>query len=155
MNKGVDWDYYDRFESLIGQYMPLRGEGETMASQAVTAINKLVYKWYNDGDVFDNTSVLQGWCNDLSTYANWLWKYMPGMKILSAIRDITTDEEYELLLQQAANSILSESFLSQWADRPKKDSIYDCKGPFKFVEHWVDDEEEEDYWEEDNDEDVD
>ena len=68
----VDWGYFDKFEWADEKYLPCRGEGETKATQIVTAINKLVYKWYNDGDVFDNTHYLVGWWNNLSSYANWL-----------------------------------------------------------------------------------
>lgn len=68
----VDWGYFDKFEWADEKYLPCRGEGETKATQIVTAISKLVYKWYNDGDVFDNTHYLVGWWNDLSSYANWL-----------------------------------------------------------------------------------
>ena len=74
MQEGVEWDYFDKFQKIIDKYMSSNGEGETKASQVVTAINKLIYKWYNDGDVFDNTHHLKGWWNDLSSYANWLYK---------------------------------------------------------------------------------
>ena len=70
----TNWDYFDRFEGIEDKYLPVQGEGETKASQIVTAVAKLVYKWYNDGDVFDNTHHLEGWANDLSDYANWLDK---------------------------------------------------------------------------------
>ena len=70
----VDWSYFDKFDGIIDKYLPTKGEGETKATQIVTAINKLIYKWYNDGDVFDNTYHLEGWANDLSDYANWLYE---------------------------------------------------------------------------------
>lgn len=54
ITESVDWDYYNKFEEITDKYMSNQGEGDTLASQIVTAINKLVYKWYNDGDVFDN-----------------------------------------------------------------------------------------------------
>ena len=70
-----DMDYLDKFNALIEEYMPWRGEGDTKASQVATAVNKLIYKWWNDGDVFDNVhSGMDGWVNDLSSYANWLEK---------------------------------------------------------------------------------
>ena len=71
----VDWGYYDKFDGINDKYLPVYSEGETKATQIVTAVNKLVYKYYNDGDVFDNTRYLSGWANDLSDYANWLYKY--------------------------------------------------------------------------------
>ena len=50
---GVDWSYFRKFEPFNRQYLPDRGEGDTLATQAATAVTKLVYKWYNDGDVYD------------------------------------------------------------------------------------------------------
>lgn len=140
MNK-VDWNYYNKFEEINKKYLPDMGEGETRASQIVTAINKLVYKWYNDGDVFDNTCNLQGWCNDLSSYANWLSRYVEGaMDILDRVFDADEDE-YENLLKDLADEYLTEEFLSKNAELPKVESIYKCDGIYQFVEY----EEEEDY----------
>ena len=69
--EGVSWDYYKKFKDINEKYLPDEGEGDTLASQIVIAINKLVYKWYNDGGVYDNVnSGLRGWADDLSSYAN-------------------------------------------------------------------------------------
>ena len=81
----VDWGYYDKFDGLNDKYLPISGEGETKATQIVTAVSKLVYKWYNDGDVFDNTFHLEGWANDLSSYANWLYEHTDADNILANI----------------------------------------------------------------------
>lgn len=137
----VNWDYFDRFEKVTSNYLPDYGEGDTIASQAVTAVNKLVYKWYNDGDVFDNTKYLEGWANDLSSYANWLYNHTDRAKMLDNIFVISTESEYEDLLKELADSVLDESWLST-QNKPKEGSIYQCKGKFKFVEYGFDDEEE-------------
>ena len=108
----VDWGYFDKFEEVIDKYMPMRGEGETVASQIVTAVNKLIYKWFNDGDVFDNTYCLTGWCNDLSSYANWLYTYVDiSRPILDEIEYCYNDEDYAILLANLADSILTFNFL--------------------------------------------
>ena len=73
----VDWSKYRQFGDITHKYLPSRGEGDSKASQLVTAVNKLIYKWYNDGDVFDTTGNLKGWANDLSSYANWIYRYFP------------------------------------------------------------------------------
>ena len=137
----VNWDYFDRFEKVTSNYLPNYGEGDTIASQAVTAVMKLVYKWYNDGDVFDNTKYLEGWANDLSSYANWLYNHTDRAKMLENIFVISTGSEYEDLLKELADSILDESWLST-QNKPKEGSIYQCNGKFKFVEYGFDDEEE-------------
>ena len=142
----VNWSYFDKFEEITEKYMPGYGEGETVASQAVTAVNKLIYKWYNDGDVFDNTSAhgLQGWVNDLSSYANWLVSHTDGKSdCLYAIFDIDTESEYEDLLKELANTVLDEEWLKT-VERQKEDSIYECEGPFRF-EPYEEDEEENEY----------
>lgn len=139
---GVSWDYFDKFTEIIDTYMPSCGEGETMANQICTAINKLIYKWYNDGDVYDNRYALSGWCNDLSSYANWLSKYIDAVE-LDEIKEIMTDGAYENILKTLADKYFDAEYLAEMANKPKVGSIYDCEGGFKFAD-W--DEEEEEDW---------
>lgn len=63
---------FEKFKNCA-KYLPNRGDGDSRGTQAATAISKLVYKWFNDGDVFDNTFGLEGWANDISGSANWLY----------------------------------------------------------------------------------
>lgn len=150
----VDWGYYDKFEPLFDMYLPERGEGETKATQIVTAVCKLVYKWYNDGDVFDNSYVLEGWANDLSDYANWLWEYTDADEILDKIFICYNNSDYENLLKELTDKMLDAEFLEKMNKDKKIGTIYKCEGKFQFVE--VDDEDDEyydnDYEDEDEDE---
>ena len=147
----VDWSYYGKpeFEAINAKYLPECGEGENKATQIVTAVNKLVYKWYNDGDVYDNTYAMAGWANDLSSYANWLRKYAGAADILDRINECFTEAQYEDLLKALADRLLDEEFLESWAKQEKVDSIYEANGPYRFDERY-DDEEDEDEWEEDD-----
>lgn len=139
----VKWSYFNRFDNVNDEFLPARGEGNTMATQIVTAVNKLVYKWYNDGDVFDNTMYLTGWANDLSSYANWLRKYVLDVHpILDTVYDCTTDGDYEDLLKKLADTVLTRKKLDIYNNVAKVGSIYDCDGPYKFVELDEEDEEE-------------
>lgn len=149
----VSWDYFDRYDAVIGRYMPAQGEGESFASQIATAINKLVYKWYNDGDVYDNQYALCGWWNDLSSYANWLLMNARAVELLR-IRTAKTSGDYEQILKALADAFLGdEEQMELFAKRPKVDTIYKCDGPFAYVER--DDEEDEyEYDEEDDEDDV-
>lgn len=132
----VDWNYFDKFDGIIDKYMPTRGEGETKASQIVTAVNKLIYKWYNDGDVFDNTFHMDGWWNDLSSYANWLEAYTEKVeKILWKIVSCWDDNDYEDLLKELADTLLDENYLAEQDKIAKIGSIYDCCGRYKFEEN--------------------
>jgi len=141
----MDWSYFDKFETINKKYLPDRGEGETKATQIVTAINKLVYKWYNDGDVFDNTHCMSGWLNDLSSYANWLAKHVEGANnILATIANCYIDEDYEQLLVDLADSFMNETFLEKFNNVPKIGTIYNCDGDYQFVEEWDEEDEDDD-----------
>lgn len=130
----VNWDYYDKFDYITDKYLPICGEGETKATQIVTAVTKLVYKWYNDGDIFDNTYYLEGWANDLSSYANWLDKYTKASIILSKISECYDDNDYEYLLKFLSDLLLNEKYLEKMDKEEKEGSIYNCDGRFKFIE---------------------
>lgn len=142
----VQWDYYDKkeFEELNGKYLPIKDEGSTKATQIVTALNKLIYRYYNDGDIFDNTYHLDSG-EDLSDYANWLYHHTTEevKGILNKIESCYTDSDYEDLLQELADNLFNEEYLKKQNELEKEFSIYDYDGKFKFEEH---NEDEEDYY---------
>lgn len=134
----MNWDIFKKFDSILSKYMPSNGEGETMASQTATAINKLIYKWYNDGDVYDNqTPHNLGWANDLSSYANWLHRNIPGAAtILEQVWDLQNKEDAEMgyteILYTLADKYLCEDFMSQLVEQKKTGSIYRANSPFHY-----------------------
>jgi len=131
----VEWNYFDKFGDVIDRYLPNRGQGSTKATQVVTAINKIIYKFYNDGDVFDNQYYLEGFGNDLSSYANWLKKYIPGSdKILDRIYTCRTEDAYSELLADLADTFLTSEFLDTISHTLSVGDIYECSGPFEFVD---------------------
>ena len=133
------WEEFDKYNEIIDKYMPHSGEGETMASQAVTAVNKLIYKWYNDGDVYDNTNYLDGWCNDLSSYANWLYNYL-GAYFLDMVWMAENGDDYEEILYHLAEFVLDEDYLEGLSRKEKRGSIYESEGLFKFIDNEDDEE---------------
>ena len=146
----VSWEYYDndKFSEINDKYLPSIGEGDTKASQIVTAVNKLVYKWYNDGDVFDNTYYLEGWGNNLSSYANWLSEHTNARSILSGISNCMNDSDYENLLRNLADTLINEQYLAEQNKIAKVGSIYDCAGVFEFNESYddYDYDDDDDWW---------
>lgn len=138
--EGVDWQYFDKYTATIDMYMPPQGEGDTQASQIVTAVNKLIYKWYNDGDVYDNVhSPMTGWANDLSSYANWLYRVCDYATecgdILLRIEHCFNKADYEHLLKDLADCLLDDvEWLEAQNKQPKLGSIYNCRGPFEFTD---------------------
>lgn len=138
-----NWSDFDRFDVVIEKYMPSIGQGETKASQICTAVNKLVYKWFNDGDVYDNTFYLEGWCNDLSDYANWLDQHTDYGDILHGIENCDDEDDYTDLLYDLCVAALDEDELAGLSMIQKEGDIYNCTGDFRFVEDQDDEEEEE------------
>ena len=151
-----DWSYFDRFEETNDRYLPPMGQGDTLATQTVTAVTKLIYKWYNDGDVYDNVnSPLSGWLNDLSSYANWLWNQFPDAQdILARIAKCYTDGDYEDLLADLADLLLDMDRLDGLNNLPAAGDIYHAEGPFEFSDDWDGEDgydEEDDYTPDDDD----
>lgn len=148
IRSSVDWSYYDKpkFQKMEQRYLPRSGEGETMAEQAMVASTKLVYRWYNDGDVYDNTYFMAGepYGNDLSDYANWLYRYVPDTQdaLYSILTDCDNDDDYEDILKQVTDAVNDEETLSYLETKEKKGSVYSCSGPFKCIDY----EEEEEDW---------
>lgn len=138
----MTWESFDKFSEIVSEYMPEYGEGETLASQTVTAVNKLIYKWYNDGDVYDNTYFMNGWANDLSSYANWLSKYVDAGSILDDIQNCLFDDNYEEILWKLAEKYLNREYLGKLTNKQKQGTIYKCVGKYKWNnnEAWEGDE---------------
>lgn len=138
----MTWESFDKFNEIVSEYMPEYGEGETLASQTVTAVNKLIYKWYNDGDVYDNTYFMNGWANDLSSYANWLSKYVDAGSILDDIQNCLLDDDYEEILWKLAEKYLNREYLGRLSNKQKQGTIYKCVGKYEWNnnETWEGDE---------------
>lgn len=126
----VEWEYFDKFEQILDKYLPDSGEGETKATQIVTVVNRIIYRWYNDGDIFDNTYIMDGQCDLLPSCANWLRKNTDSEEILDKIKDCRDDGGYENILKELADKLLNEKYLEEENKIEKVDSIYDCDGIF-------------------------
>lgn len=156
IKESASTEAFEKFEDIISKYMPVSGEGKTKASQLVTAVNKIIYKWFNDGDVVDNVNTgLEGGLNDLSSYANWLWMFIPEAKepLHNLLYKVHGDEyEYTLYLYQLADLVLKEDVLEKYSSSEPIGSIYknDPDGPFEWEEPSEDDEDN-DYEEEEDD----
>jgi len=149
----ITWSSFDEKETneLEDKYLPKSGEGDNMATQAVTATSKLIFKYFNDGDVFDNNYYLRGWANDISSYANWLEAYVDGAgEILRRIDEVMTEDEYvEEILYPLYKLIFRKDLLEKLEKNPANGSVYDCDGPFNFID---DDDEYDEYDDDDYDE---
>lgn len=148
----ISWSSFNNpvADKMNDVYLPSSGQGDTKASQIATCVNKLVYRWFNDGDVYDNVNLnLQGWANNLSSYANWLYSNVKETKgILQNSFSVRNEDDYTNVLYDLYETTLcNEDLMNKYAKQPASGDVYDCSGPFE----WVDDYEE-DEWDEDEDE---
>lgn len=121
------------YSKLTDQYMPSRGQGDTKASQLVTATNKILYRWYNGGDT------IQSDVNDLTDYANWIEKYIreePEInKIMASAEKYTDSESPDYILYvliPLIKFVFREDFLAGLATESRVGSIYECSGRFVY-----------------------
>lgn len=94
-------------DAVFKPYFVREGEGETKASQLVTACCKIVYRYYNDGDRYDRAN------GELGTYTAWIRKYCFKLKTADRYED-----KIKYLIIRAVENV------SKYANEPKIWSIY-------------------------------
>ena len=95
-------------DAVFKPYFVIEWEGETMASQLVTACCKIVYRYYNDGDRYDRVN-----CAGLGTCSAWIRKYCFKLK---------TSDNYEEKLKYLIIRAIEN--VEKYANETKKGSIY-------------------------------
>lgn len=78
-----------KFNEFFDKYVPINGSADTLGGEIVRAINRIVYRYYNDGDTVDR------YCgneyNHLRACDTFLKIYCPAYHSLSNINEL----EYE------------------------------------------------------------
>ena len=129
-------------EEYVESLIPPTGQGNSKASQIAVAVNRLEYKWWNDGDVYDNrwpNGEYVDYTNDVSSFANWLYRYSndAGVQdILMDVRDCNSESDYDRIMSDLVEYTMNQDFLSRYADVPAEASVYECSGPFEVDESW-------------------
>ena len=117
------------YSILNKDYLPSTDEGTNLAEQLVTATNKLIYKWYNDGDV------IAGDGNDLTNYANWIdmnFTETPSIFVKAETIYNSNDEDYlSLVLIPLIEFVFDEDRLKELSNYECTGSIYNCGGRFE------------------------
>lgn len=136
-----EWEDFSKDFPLSDKYLPRMGDGDSKGTQASTALCKLVYKWFNDGDVFDNRYHLSGWANDISGSANWLYYNVPECReVLKRISKCKNDDDYTNLLYDLCAIV--DPMIPELLNEPKVGDAYNEEGPFKFEERYDDEDED-------------
>lgn len=148
----MDLGYFDKFDPILDEYLPQSEQGNTMATQIVTAANRIIYGWFWNGDMI---SCFES--NDVTSPANWLYDYVPEMrKVLDSYPgQYTIDSKMNEFAKNLADVAFEEKLLSKYKDQPKIDNIYEYSDGGKdrgcFFEMDEPEEDEDDYWDEECD----
>lgn len=46
-------ELFEKFDKVFNEWVPDSGPAETVGGEIVRAVNKIVYRYYNDGDFID------------------------------------------------------------------------------------------------------
>ena len=119
-------DENSSYSILIDKYLPEDEQGESKASQLVTAANKIIYGWYNNGDTISGNG------NDLTSYANWIDKYIKEPEIRKILKDnfIDYNDTYYLseIILPLIKFVFREDFLESLSSQETEGDIYECSG---------------------------
>lgn len=130
MREWSDWERSD-WKKIQDEYLSEKDQSETLLTQAVTCVCKLVYRYFNNNDFY---AVFRSYL-DLTTYANWLYEHIEETnEILDSIFEINSMEEYPDILWKLSEIVFSESFVSKYKNIKAKDNIYECYGHFVHIE---------------------
>lgn len=148
--KASRFNWYDKYQKVLDEYLPDYGQGENKLEQVVTCVNSIVYLWFNDGVVYDNhwkDGLYDNSDNSACTYANWLYYNTSRRSVLSDVFNCRSDKDYESLLKRICETYFSEDALRKMSSSFTgagfcKGDIYDCNEGRFSVEFVYDNEED-------------
>lgn len=125
-------------DAMWAQYVPACGKAATLGGEILRAINRIIYKFYNDGDTvarFYSSSYNHSWGAE-----KFLYKHVPGYTLM---RDIDPDSYSEF--EEAACRNL-KTVVDYLRENP---ALFEVKNAEDFLdlspeEEWEDEDEYED-----------
>ncbi len=123
----------EEYSKVLQKYVSASGEGDTMASQVATAVNRILGRFLNDGDTI--------WSYSLCNEADWLYENA-GPEVSDMIDNINDyvfagsptldgydENTYTEWIGELLDFVCYGGLLESLADEPATGSIYDCSGP--------------------------
>ena len=133
-----------KFDEFFDKYVPINGSADTLGGEIVRAINRIVYRYYNDGDTVDR------YCgneyNHLRACDTFLKTYCPAYHSLSNVKEL----EYEKNLCDRLKKVLD--YLIANPNVFEIPNSTDCIANAPYEPWEYDDDEDYDYDEDDEDE---
>ena len=114
-------EYYELWARLV----PAEGPAATKAGEALRAVTRLYFRWFNDGDRV--TPTMSKWDVDGSAARAFSYLYqlraegLAAKELMEAVVEAATEEDYELALENALDAVI------EWAlgqpDTPNEDDF--------------------------------
>ena len=135
----------DRNEPLYDELVPVSGDAETLECEMLRAINKIIYRYYNDGDKYYEGygTETAGPAHSFLINANHPLKAMMN----KLFREFVSDSEYKKMLNDILKAIL-DHIESKQGEYTKNT----LGGMFNYESEYEDDDEDyDDYYDEEDD----
>ena len=136
------WSHNGRFqkeyEELWERLVPGQGPAATKAGEALRALSKLYYRWFNDGDRIENSMTEWDAEGGAARAFNYLYQFrdaasgFTARELMENVVSADTEEAYEAALEKAADAII------EWAagqpDTPNTEDFLDKRflGTYEF-----------------------
>jgi len=111
----------EKLEKLFDEYVPAEGPADTLGGEIVRAVERVGYRWYNDGDM-----IFHGYGNITATPAwRFVSKYVPGIDLPEKFDDNTYTEYIEELCKVVAD------YLAEHPELFERRNFFDSTEPTK------------------------
>ena len=134
---GDDWSFEHLFDTLV----PDSGKCDTLAGEIVRAINKIEYRWFNDGDRFNEDYGIETCGQPAYFLADYIYEDEDEAPFRDIILNVDTDGDdlaYERLIDELKDK--ASDFLKAHTDllATETSDMYDVNS--RDVENWLEDE---------------
>ena len=123
-----------RNEVLYAKLVPDMGKADTLEGETLRAINRIIYRFYNDGDLW-----FEGYgCETAGPAVSYLREFSP-IDVRPEINssECVDNDEYEKLLEIILEKILTH-IEAQTEYHPNHMDWYDCKPKYKQEDDYED-----------------
>ena len=133
-----------KFDEFFDKYVPINGSADTLGGEIVRAINRIVYRYYNDGDTVDR------YCgneyNHLRACDTFLKTYCPAYHSLSNVKELEYGKNLCDRLKKVLDYLIANPNVFEIPNST------DCIANAPYEPWEYDDDEDYDYDEDDEDE---
>ena len=137
LNEFVGGELEKRNEALYDKLVPPQGSADTIEGEMLRAINRIIYRYYNDGDYYYTGygTETAGPAHSFLINAN----HPQRSAMVKLFKEFVSDAEYEKMLNDILDVILDHIESRQGNYTESNEDMFDYKSEFQ-------DEEEDDDW---------